>query len=103
MNAATTTTRYALIDSHSGFVWGVVDAADPLDAAALVERDADPSAAAGRSYEEITASDATSRDHYLVYDATALTIEITDGQDDAQIEAVGALPLVARVCSVDND
>lgn len=88
--------RYALIDSHSGYVWGTTDAADPIAAAQAVDAEVDPSAAAGREYREITASD-RGVDHYAVYDATTLAQDVTDGQDEAQIEAVRALPLVALV------
>ena len=96
MTTTTTLTRYALIDSHTGYVWGIATAESPEAACAVVDRDVDPSEGYARGYETITARD-RSRDHYLVYDATTLTGEIGDGQDDETIDRVSALPLVARV------
>jgi len=91
----TTMTRYAMIDSHTGYIWGVEDAPSPVAACAQMDRSVDPSAAESRTYREIAASD--SDDHYLVYDASGLSVEVTDGQDEAQIAAVEALPLVTRI------
>jgi hypothetical protein len=96
MTTATKTARYALIDSNTGYVWGIATGETPEAACAIVDHDIDPSEADARQYESITASD-RGRDHYLVYDATTLDGDVTDGQDQEQIDRVSALPLVARI------
>lgn len=88
----TTTTRYAAIDRHSGYVWGETAAEDALTAAATILRESD--ASAERTVEECSRYDAeASLDLYEV--PAALVIE--DGQDAATIAAVEAGDYVLTV------
>lgn len=101
MTTTATTTRFALIDSNSGYVWGVTSASTPADACQVIDADFGEH---GRRYEEISASE-SGRDHYRVFDATTLDARFDDagGQDQGFIDAVDALPLVARIAWVDRD
>jgi len=85
-------TRYILIDSNSGYVWGDETADSPVGAARLVDEGVGEY---GRSYTEEYSR--PSESHYIVYEAADDTPEITNGQDDTQIAIVDALPIVARV------
>jgi hypothetical protein len=89
-----TTTRYALIDDHSGYVWGVVDATSPVEACRIVDADGGDEA---RVYEEHGSGYRLGgADGYLVHEAP-VGFDVADGQDVAQIEAVSMLPRVAVV------
>jgi hypothetical protein len=92
----TTTTRYALIDTNSGFVFGVTDATDPTTACRLIDESLHEF---GRTYEEHgprSGAERTTQGGYVVYEAPA-GFDVTDGQDAEQIAAVEALPRVAIV------
>lgn len=87
-------TRYAIIDKCSGFVWGVVDADDPIDACRkqdLSTRDFD------REYEEVHASELFVNDSgYAVYLAPD-AFQVDDGQKQEAIDTVEAMPLASCI------
>lgn len=91
-------TRYVIVDSHTGYVWGEGYADTPVAVCALVDRHVDPSEADRRTYFEV--SQLNGADGYRVYDATGLAHPVTDGQDRQTIAAVEACPLVACVAIV---
>lgn len=94
MTTTIETTRYAMIDSHTGYVWGIETAESPVAACRQMDYAIDPSAADGRDYEEISQSEARGgRDCYYVYDATTLAVDAQ--RDDAAV--VQALPFVGCV------
>lgn len=94
----TTQIRYALIETGSGFVWWVGEAADPIDACRKADREIDPSEAAVRTYREVTRYESThsSDGGYLVFEVPA-GFDVDNGQDSAEIEAVEAHRCVAAV------
>jgi hypothetical protein len=80
--------RYALIDSNSGFVWGVTDAAGPLSACRQVDSDVGGRGAC--SYRIALGADVTTGPDvgfYAVY-AVPQNFDVDDGQDPDQIAAV---------------
>lgn len=101
----TMTKRYALIDNSSGFVWWVGDAADPINACELADKEIDAGEALDRTYEETTKFGlATNESGYFVYEVGA-DFDVDDGQSRKSIAAVDAFPLVAvvRIGSKDED
>lgn len=86
-------TRFALIDNHSGFVWGVTDAASAIDACRQIDADLGEY---GREYEEVPRFDASNDTGYYVHQAPA-GWDCDDGQDEAAIAEVNAMPKVACV------
>lgn len=86
--------RFILIDSNSGYVWGEVVHGVASGACATVDAEL---GVFDRTYTEHGPRAQVDEDHYLVYSAPADFPEVSDGQDDEQISAVSALPLVARV------
>jgi len=90
---------YALIDHGSGYVWGVVEAADPLEACHRL--DAELGAGNDRGYE-ITRPDFCNESGYHVYRAPA-GFDVDDGTDDAEIARVAALgcPTYVRTFTID--
>ncbi len=87
-------TRYAIIDKNSGFVWGVLDGDDPIDACRKLDistKDFD------REYEDVGHSDLFINDGgYVVYLAPD-GFDVDDGQDREAINAVEAMPLAACI------
>lgn len=83
--------RYAIIESNSGFVWGIVNATSALEACYEVDR------TIGRpeegTYEIANAAD---RDVYDVRLAPSGFDQKSTGDDEASITEVGALPRVDR-------
>lgn len=89
--------RYALIDIHSGFVWGIASAATVLDAVKAV--DASAGMHSTREYVQHSAGSRADRGGiagYLVY-AVPAGSDCDDGQDEASIAEVEACELVAVV------
>lgn len=95
-------TRYILIESNSGFVWGEAEAPDPIAACRAVDERLGET---GREYREI-AGRFDGRDGYVVYTAPA-GFAWADGTGDGQspdvIAQVSALPAAARVLVVAAD
>jgi hypothetical protein len=88
-------TRYILIDSNSGYVWGDTQAADPAAACRAVDEEF---MAYGRTYAAVYGARALDGvSGYFVYEAPASFPDVTDGAQQRFIEAVERLPLVARV------
>jgi len=87
-------TRFAIIESFTGYVWGVVDAEDAVAACRALDLEVRPADYPSLTYEEGSRFDG--RDGYLVHEAPA-GFEVFDGQDKAEIEAVAALPQAAFV------
>lgn len=85
-----TTTRFAVIDTNTGFVWYVGDAASPEAACAQATQET-----TGERHEYAKVSPREAGDGYLVYAAPA-GFEVDDGQHASEIERVEALPLVGR-------
>lgn len=83
--------RYAILESNTGFVWGVVDAESPLAACSAVDAEIGGYPFDGE-YQEVTASELrTSRGCYDVRIAPE-GFDVQDGQDREEISAVEALP-----------
>lgn len=82
-------TNFAIIDNYSGFVWGVVEADDAISACAKLDADigSEP-----REYDCGINGD----QGYIVYEAPA-GFDVTDGQDEVEIERVASLDEVARI------
>lgn len=92
-------TRYILIDSNSGFVWGEAQADSLTDAARAVDIEANGRAA--DAYEELGSNPRDSSSYYIAYNANGSDITIDDGQDQDQIDAVSALPVAGYVLRVE--
>jgi hypothetical protein len=83
--------RFAIIESNSGYVWGVVDAETALAACAACDAEVGGDRGEG-AYEEVSASELrTTRGVYDVRTAPA-GFDVQDGQDRDEIAAVEALP-----------
>ena len=83
--------RFAIIESNSGYVWGVVNAESALSACALVDAEVGSRPEAGK-YESVSVGEMrTTRGVYDVRTAP-VGFEVQDGQDSANIAAVAALP-----------
>lgn len=86
-----TTRRFATLELNSGYVWWVGDAADEADACR--KSDAEGQYEPEGEYRRITSSEINNTDSgYAVYEAPA-GVDVSDGQDEAEIAAVSALPL----------
>ena len=84
-------TRFAIIETNSGYVWGVVDAETALAACAACDAEIGADRGEG-AYEEVSASELrTTRGVYDVRTAPA-GFDVQDGQDCEEIDAVKALP-----------
>jgi hypothetical protein len=87
-------TKFAVIDEHSGYVWGVTKAADAIEACRILDADAGEH---GRTYTDIgRGARFDGRSGYHVYRAPD-DFTIDDGQDEDQIASVEGLPLETRV------
>lgn len=85
--------RFAIIETFTGYVWGVVDADDPVGACYAVDADVRADRGAGQ-YEPMSFADQrTTRGAYSVHAAPA-DFDVMDGQDRDAIEAVENLPRV---------
>ncbi|HOW47358.1 MAG TPA: hypothetical protein PLB26_06860 [Rubrivivax sp.] len=85
------TTRFAILEPNSGYVWGVVDAESAIEACSVLDRKIGGRPDEG-AYEPIGDLD-PSRDAYDVRLAPA-GFDADDGQDPAAIAAVNAMPAV---------
>ena len=86
-------TRFAILESNSGYVWGVVDAENALDACSVLDREIGADRGEG-AYESAGFSDLNATRG--VYDVRTAPVgfDVPDGQDEAAIETVNALPRV---------
>jgi hypothetical protein len=91
MNTNTNITRYAIIDNHSGFIWGITDAKTPIDACATIDAEIGGEL---REYEEVSLLAATTG--YHVYQVPA-DFDVNDGQDQDEIDRVSTFDRVAMV------
>jgi hypothetical protein len=87
--------NFALIDYSSGAVWWVGEAASPEAACAAATLETGMEVAEYESVYRLAYGD----DGYLVY-AARDGFDVTDGQDQEQIDAVSALPLIGRYARV---
>lgn len=93
-------TRFAILETNSGFVWGVVDAADAIEACRVMDADI---GSRGRTYSEGSVSDLrTTAGAYDVRIAPA-GFDVDDGQDADAICAVDAMPRAAIILTTDDD
>lgn len=83
-------TRYILMDNHSGFIFGDVEAENVIDACRIV--DEQEVKVFNREYYVQPTAWASFTSGYFVYQADKEFPPITDGQDRNQIEAVSSLP-----------
>lgn len=86
--------RYILIDEHTGYIWGDVEAEGPFEACEKLDNE---NHAFDYDYEEVARFNGETG--YHVYEAPAGFPEVTDGQDEAQIaavEAIGSPTLIAH-------
>lgn len=83
--------RFAILESNSGYVWGVVDADSALEACLACDADFGGRHEAGH-YEPASYSDL--RSTRGVYDVRVAPegFDVDNGQDQASIDAVCALP-----------
>ena len=96
------TTRYIMIESNSGYVWGAGDAADVISACRAMD---EMSGNVGRTYEEHGPRSQAARSTqggYFVYEAPA-GFDVGDGRDESAVAQVMALPLVAFVLTGDAE
>ncbi len=83
--------RFAIIESNSGYVWGVVNADSALDACSACDAEIGGRPESGH-YESVSVGELrTTRGVYDVRLAPA-GFDVQDGQDAASIDAVQALP-----------
>lgn len=87
------TKTFAIIDDYSGFVWGVIAAADPITACRLIDEDCKEY---GRSYEEVSSFSGSNAAGYHVYEVPH-GFTVNDGQNANEIAAVERFPRVAMV------
>lgn len=91
--------RFAMIDLNSGYVWHVCDAESAAAACSIAV--ADTGGDHGVKFREITRSEInTTAGGFAVHLAPA-GYDCDDGQDAAQIAAVGAMPRVGYFRAVD--
>lgn len=84
--------HYVLIDHNSGYVWDEVDADTPIEACRKVD---EKLGVHGRDYKPAFAN---TIDHgYHVHEAPADWTPVDDGQSQAEIDRVSALPVAAVV------
>lgn len=91
-----TITRFVMIDSNSGYIWGVEDAADAVSACRTMD---ERIGECGRAYVEHgpRSNDArTTAGGYFVYSAAA-NFEADNGEDEEKIAIVERMPCVAFV------
>jgi hypothetical protein len=96
------TKRFALIDIHSGYVWGIADASDPISAARIVDHNCHEF---GRRYEKHSVGSRAERSGqtgYLVHQVDA-DFDVGDGRDRDMIEATESFPCVAVVLVKDAE
>ena len=86
-------TTYALIDEYSGFIWGVMDAPDPIAACRAVDADCHEY---NRNYKDIGGGRFDGRSGYLAYEVPD-GYTVNDGQNQDSIDRIAAFPLVARI------
>ena len=90
-------TRYILIDTFSGYVWGDtadLDCHEPADPIAACRTLDEELGISGRNYFEVSASDQAS---YEVKEAPDGFPPVIDGRDPETIDRVAELPTVARI------
>ena len=88
--------RYATIEQNSGFVWWVGEADSPEDACVKSHAEGDREAISfERKYGNNTAGG------YAVYEVPA-DFDVDDGQDQRQIEATAAFPMVGVFIGIDK-
>lgn len=90
---------FAMIEQHTGYVWGVETAPNPIAACRQMD---EAQGETGRTYEEGEASDfrvqGVGRSAFAVHHAPE-GFDISDGQHKDSIAAVEALPLATVVLS----
>lgn len=79
-------TRYAIVDVHSGYIWGVQDAANEIEACRLMDENLGEY---DRKYEH-------GQGGYMVFIAPT-DFECDNGQDEGKIEQVSCMPLAASI------
>ncbi|MFN4287554.1 MAG: hypothetical protein ACK4E3_03555 [Brevundimonas sp.] len=87
-------TRYAIIDNPSGYIWGVTDAADPIDACRKIDQEIGGET---REYDTVPRFSFGNEAGYHVYEVPA-DYNVDDGQSEreiARLETEGTL--VGRV------
>ena len=83
--------RFAILESNTGYVWGVVDAETALAACAECDRKISGTRGDGE-YESVSAGDlSTTRGGYDVRIAPE-GFDVQNGQDSDEIAAVDAMP-----------
>jgi hypothetical protein len=93
-------TRFAIIETNSGYVWGVVDAASPAEACRIVDEDF---GAHGRSYSEGSVFDLRTTGGAYDVRIAPEGFDVLDGQDANAIASVDALPRAAIILTADDD
>lgn len=95
-------TTYAILETNSGFVWGIVTAANPIAACRAMDESA---RTYGRTYAEGSVADLrTTGGAYDVRLAPAgLENDQRGGDDDSLIADVGAMPRAAVIIASDAD
>lgn len=84
--------NYALIETNSGYVWWAGKADTPEDACAKAHMEGGEVATYAQTSDRI---ENTTEGGFLVYQAPE-GFCCTDGQDQEQIDAVSAMPLIGR-------
>ena len=83
MTTTTTTTRYAAIDLHSGYIWGVANAECPENALQIIcaEDWTEPE----QNFQSCTAGEAWSHNGFEVYKVDD-NYDVDDGQNQEEID-----------------
>jgi hypothetical protein len=93
-------TRFAILETNSGFVWGVVDAADAIEACRLIDEDF---GSYGRLYREGSVSDLWTTEGAYDVRIAPTSFDAPDGQDGCAIAAVDAMPRAAIILVEDAE
>lgn len=92
--------RFAILESNSGFVWGVVDANSALEACHAVDSELGDG---GRYvYEAVNASELRSTRGCFDVRIAPSGFDVEDGQDLSSIADVEALPRAGIFASVED-
>ena len=79
----TTTKRYAAVETHSGYIWGVADASRPEDALRAICTNAD-SSEPKRDLHSSTPCEVSAHGGFQVFEVDA-DYEVDDGQNEDEI------------------
>ena len=92
--------RYAILETNTGYVWGVETAASPIDACRQLDRSIGEH---GLTYEEAPAGALYTTEGLYDVRVAPDGFDVVDGQDRAAIADVNAMPTAALVRSYSDE